>query len=297
MLKGINVDFDYLPEITRSEIKYLLPKYDGLIIRSKTKVDRDLIKNAKLKFVARAGAGIDNLDTSVLAKHGVAIINAPEGNRDAVGEHTIGLILNLLHNLTKSHNQITENNWDREGNRGWELASLTVGIFGYGNTGTAVAKKLSGFGCNVIAYDKYLEVNPGNDVEMVDLDTFFKRTNILSLHIPLTEETDGLVNIGFLNKFYHNLIFMNTSRGEIAPLNELKKAIKTRKIRMAGLDVLENENIPSMNEQQYADFCWLKESGKVLFTPHVAGWTMESYQRINEVLVDKIAAFVENTRN
>lgn len=293
LLKAINVDYDYRPDITREEIKEVLANYEGLIIRSKTSVDEDLIKNCKLKFVGRPGSGIDNIDQVILAKKGIKIFNAPQGNRDAVGEHTTGLLLNLLHNLTQGHNQVVAGKWDREGNRGDELASLTVGIYGYGNTGSAFARKLSGFGCRVIAYDKYLDKYDNNNAELVDLAALFKETQVLSLHLPLTDETYYLANADFFKKFAHQLIFLNTSRGEIAPLKDIVLAIESNKIRMAGLDVLECEKLDEMNEQQSAAFNWLKESGKVIFTPHVAGWTTESYQRLNVVLVEKIEAFLD----
>jgi D-3-phosphoglycerate dehydrogenase / 2-oxoglutarate reductase len=292
LLKAIDVEYDYLPNITREEIKKVISSYDGLIIRSKTRVDEDLLTDSTLKFVGRPGSGIDNLDQDLLDRRGIKIFNAPEGNRDAVAEHTIGLMLNLLHNLTQGHNQIVTEKWDREGNRGFELGSLTVGIYGYGNTGSSLAKKLTGFGCQVIAYDKYLD-SVNENAELVDLDTFFKETQILSLHIPLTDETNRMANVDFFRRFSQQLIFLNTSRGEIAPLADLADAIKAELIRMAALDVLECEKLDKMNEQQYTAFNWLKSSGKVIFTPHVAGWTAESHQRLNVVLVEKIAAFLD----
>lgn len=293
LLTAINLDYDYRPEITRKEIINILPNYDGLFIRSKTRVDAALIKGANLKFVARAGAGIDNLDQELLALKGIEIFNAPEGNRDAVGEHVIGMILDLLHNLSISHNQIVDGNWEREGNRGYELGSLTVGIYGYGNTGSALARKLAGFGCRIIAYDKYLQAIDDEYAELVDLDTFFKESQILSLHIPLTVETDKMANKAFFEKFAKPIIFINTSRGEIAPLNDIQEALNTGKISMAGLDVLECEKFSKMTDEQTNTFNRIKESGKVLFTPHIAGWTHESYRRINVVLVEKIGAFLD----
>ena len=293
LLTAINLDYDYRPEITRNEIINILPNYDGLFIRSKTRVDAALIKGANLKFVARAGAGIDNLDQELLALKGIEIFNAPEGNRDAVGEHVIGMILDLLHNLSISHNQIVDGNWEREGNRGYELGSLTVGIYGYGNTGSTLARKLAGFGCRIIAYDKYLEGVEDKYAELVDLDTFFKESQILSLHIPLTVETDKMANKAFFEKFAKPIIFINTSRGEIAPLNDIQEALNTGKISMAGLDVLECEKFSKMTDEQTNTFNRIKESGKVLFTPHIAGWTHESYRRINVVLVEKIGAFLD----
>jgi D-3-phosphoglycerate dehydrogenase / 2-oxoglutarate reductase len=294
LLRAIEVEFDYLPNITREEIKKVIPGYDGLIIRSKTRVDEDLLGDSTLKFVGRPGSGIDNLDQYLLDRRGIKIFNAPEGNRDAVAEHTIGLMLNLLHNLTQGHNQVVKGKWDREGNRGFELGSLTVGIFGYGNTGSSLAKKLTSFGCQVIAYDKYLDSGDEN-AKLVHLDTFFKETEILSLHIPLTAETNHMANVDFFERFSQQLIFLNTSRGEIAPLADLVQAIKGELIRMAALDVLECEKLDKMNEQQSSDFNWLKSSEKVIFTPHVAGWTAESHQRLNVVLVEKIGAFLDRS--
>ena len=293
LLKHINVEYNYQPNITRQEIKEILANYDGLIYRSKTNVDEDLIGNANLKFVARAGAGIDSLDEAFLKERGITIINAPEGNRDAVGEHTVGLLLNLLHKISQGHNQVMANQWDREGNRGYELGSLTVGIFGYGNAGSTFAKKLTGFGCRTIAYDKYLNKPSDNNAVLVDLNTFFKETQVLSLHIPLTTETHALANFDFFKKFKNQLIMLNTSRGEIAPMNEINMAVASNKIILAGLDVLECEKLTKMNPSQSIAFNALKESGKVIFTPHVAGWTSESYQRINVVLANKIEAFLD----
>jgi D-3-phosphoglycerate dehydrogenase / 2-oxoglutarate reductase len=294
LLKAIDVEYDYQPNITREEIKVAIAGYDGLMIRSKTKVDEDLLAYSSLKFIARPGSGIDNLDQDLLDKRGIKIFNAPEGNRDAVAEHTIGFMLNLLHNLTQGHNQVVAGKWDREGNRGFELGSLTVGIYGYGNTGSTLAKKLTGFGCQVIAYDKYLDSGDSN-ADLLDLDTFFEKTQILSLHIPLTAETNRMADTAFFNRFRKQLIFLNTSRGEIAPLADIMQAIETEQIKMAALDVLECEKLNEMNEQQTTAFNWLKNSGKVIFTPHVAGWTAESHQRLNAVLVEKIGAFLDRS--
>ena len=292
LLTKIGLEYDYRPEITREEIKASLPAYEGLIIRSKTTVDEDLLAAANLKYVARAGAGVDNLDEDYLAAREIAILNAPEGNRDAVGEHTIGLILNLLHNLHQGNHEVKRQEWKREANRGRELSKLTVGIIGLGNSGTAVAEKLQGFGCRVLAYDKYVaqEKHPDLLVEMAQL---FAETDILTLHIPLTRETRELVSKEFIQKFAKPIYLINVSRGEIAPLQEIRRAVEEGKILKAALDVMECENFSKMNDRQKDDFQWLANSGKVIFTPHVAGWSFESYARINEVLVEKIGHFLD----
>lgn len=287
------ITIDYHPEYNRSDIKADLKNYDGLIIRSKTFVDDDLLEGSNLLFIGRAGAGVDNLDQAALEKRGVAIINAPEGNRDAVGEHTIGMMLSILHNLQQGHMQVINDIWDREGNRGVELGDLTVGIIGYGNSGSKVGKKLQGFGCRIMAYDKYLT----SYEHQSELESIFRQADLITLHIPLTDETMHMVNAAFLSRFSKPIYFLNMSRGEIAPLAELRKAIESGKILKAALDVLECEKLAAMDDQQRIDFEWLKKSGKVFFTPHVAGWTYQSYARINEVLVDKIVAFLENHSN
>lgn len=291
LLEEAGIKAIYKPSIKRDEIKSTINSFDGLIIRSKTYVDEDLLRQAsELKFVARAGSGIDNLDKEYLNAKSINIINAPEGNRDAVGEHTVALILNLLHNIHQGHSQVNNNIWDREGNRGEELGSKTVGIIGYGNMGSSVAQKLNSFGCRVIAYDKYHPEFKDSFAESVSLDEIMNKADILSLHTPLTDETVSMTSDNFFDKLKKKIIFINTSRGEISPFNSIERAIINGKIRKAGLDVLENEKLKTLSVDQNKSFTYLKESGQVIFTPHVAGWTIESYIRINEVLVKKIKA-------
>ena len=289
MLEDIDVIYDYLPDISRAEIIEKIADYDGLIIRSKTKVDAELLANAtKLKFVGRPGAGIDNMDEELLSNMGVAILNAPEGNRDAVAEHTIGLTLSVLNNIHTGHNEVLTKIWDREGNRGEEIADKTFAIIGYGNMGQALAKRLSGFNCTVLAYDKYRHNYGDKYAEQTSLEQIFKQADIVSLHIPLIKQNFRWANIEFFNKFKNNIIFINTARGEIAPLGDLVKAVESGKIRKAGLDVLENENFTKLNSEQISNLEKLQQSGKVLFTPHVAGWSSESYIKLNQYMIEKI---------
>lgn len=289
MLQKLGIQSDYRPEISRKEIKTIISNYQGLILRSKTFVDRDLLQNAtSLRFVARAGSGIDNLDEEYLSARSISIFNAPEGNRDSVGEHVVGLILSSLHNINNGHAQVKNDIWDREGNRGEELGNKTVGIIGYGNMGTSLAKKLSAFGCKIIAFDKYKPVFNNSFAQSVSLAQIKEETDILSLHIPLTKETSELTSGNFFSDFKKNIIFINSSRGEIAPLDSIAEAIKKGTILKAGLDVLENEKLNTLTTNQSSSFEFLRNSGKVIFTPHVAGWSKESYQRIGEVLVKKI---------
>jgi D-3-phosphoglycerate dehydrogenase len=289
LLKEINVIPVYKPDISREEIIEQIVDFEILFIRSKTKVDRSLLaKASKLKIVGRAGAGIDNLDEVYLADKGIQIINAPEGNKDAVGEQTIAMLLSLMHNVVKSHLEVTRGKWDREGNRGVELSGKIVGIIGYGNMGKAVAQRLSSFGCTVLAYDKYLIDYQDQYCQAVSLQTIFNSADILSLHVPLIDETYGWVDDDFFNKFKKPIYFLNLSRGEIVVLPSLVNAIKCNEVKAAALDVLQNEKLNTLNKEQQECFDFLSSSSNVILTPHIGGWSHESYFKINQVLINKL---------
>lgn len=289
LLTAAGFDPDYQPFITREQVLSMIQNYDGLVVRSKLMVNRELIDRAKkLKFVARAGAGLDQIDYPYLTEKGIAMVNAPEGNRDALGEHTVGMLLSILHKLHTANNEVRSGVWQREANRGFELHGKTVGIYGFGFMGSAFAEKLSGFGCRVIAYDKYKAKIANPQVEQVDLRTFQQETEILSLHIPLTPETRFLFDDAYLDQFKKLRLILNTSRGEVLKLSGLIRLLETGQLIGAGLDVLENEKLSALTESQQEDFKKLLTFPNVILTPHVAGWTMESYQRINEVLLGKI---------
>jgi D-3-phosphoglycerate dehydrogenase len=290
LLKGIGYEMVYRPDIRREEILRIIGDYSGLIVRSKTRIDEELIsKGLKLKWVGRAGAGMDNLDLVFLEKRGIKVVNAPEGNRDALGEHGVGMILSLLHRLNTANNQIKGGIWDREGNRGFELKGRTVGIFGYGHMGNALARKLRGFECRVIGYDKYKTGFADENIEEVHLDTFRNETEILSIHVPLTHETNRLFTYEYLDQFKRLFLLLNTARGEVLVLKDLLRLLTEFKIAGAALDVLENEKINKLLPEEKKVFDELRDRNNVIFTPHVAGWTFESYEKINEVLVDKIS--------
>jgi D-3-phosphoglycerate dehydrogenase / 2-oxoglutarate reductase len=285
MLAEIGWEADYLPHLGKAELLAIIGQYEGLVVRSKLALDQATLAQAeRLRFIARAGAGTDQIDTDEADRRGIAVLNAPEGNRDAVGEHTVGLLLAVLNRLHLA-----------ERNRGRELGSLTVGLVGYGNMGQAFAKRLVGFGCPVLAYDKYY-TGWGRDpyAREATLPDLFAQADVLSLHVPLTPETRGMANLSFFEQFKNNIYFLNTARGEIAPLADLAQGLASGKLLGAGLDVLENEKLATLTPAQSAAFDYLAQSDKVVFSPHVAGWTQESYQRINEVLVQKIAAFWQN---
>ncbi len=289
MLNSIGYLADYQPLITRNQILETLVNYDGLIIRSKTKLDKSLFDaGSNLRFVARAGAGMEEIDIAAATAKKIALLNAPEGNRDAVGEHVVGMLLCLFNHLKQADSQIRAGIWNREANRGVELKGKTVGLIGYGNNGQATAQKLAGFGCKVIAYDKYKSNFSDLFVEEVDMSSIFENADILSLHIPLTEETKMMIDENFIRRFKKPFYLVNVSRGAIASLSSIYECMKKGLIMGVCLDVLENEKLATLNSVQLAAFEGLKSFENVLFSPHVAGWTNESYIRINEVLVEKI---------
>jgi D-3-phosphoglycerate dehydrogenase / 2-oxoglutarate reductase len=289
MLNEIGWDADYKPKITRDEIKAIHTQYAGLIVRSKTLIDRDLLGlNPTLKFIGRAGAGLDNLDLEYLSEKGIHVLHASEGNRDAVGEYAIGALLSLMRNIPKADNEVKQSIWDREGNRGEELMGKTVSIIGYGNMGHAFAKRLRGFGCTVLAYDKYKSSFSDDFCKEADMQMIFNETDILSLHIPLTSETKMLVDAEYLNQFKKKIIVINTARGEIVSLSALATALDNGHVRGAALDVLENEKLSTLTPLQTSAFNSMRKKTNVLFTPHIAGWTFESHIKINVALVDKI---------
>ena len=290
-LKKAGFEVDYLPDISREMLKESIHQYHGIIIRSKTDLDREMIDLAhNLKYIARAGAGTDKIDESYCNYKEIAILNAPEGNRDALGEHAIGILLTLLNKIHISDRQIRRSVWDREGNRGTEIKDKVVGIIGYGNMGSAFAQRLSGFECRVLAYDKYKK-NYGDKYAIAsDMEQLYEEVDILSFHVPLTEETLGLYNFDFFSKFKKDLYLVNTARGPVLPLKDLIRLLDDGKILGAALDVLEKEKLSKFTNEEKERFDNLIERDNVVFTPHVGGWSFESYKRINDTLVGKIVS-------
>lgn len=277
---------------SRQEILDMLPGFEGVVIRSKLRLDREALEHAEnLRFIARVGAGMENIDGDYALSKGIACLNAPEGNRDAVGEHAIGMLLALLNHLCRVNPEVRNGVWIREGNRGKEIHGKTVAIIGYGNMGSAFAEKLSGFGANVIAYDKYKKDFSNRFVREVTMEEVFATADILSLHVPLTSETRQLVNRHYLDSFDRPLIVINTARGQCLNTAALMDAIDSGKVTGAALDVLEYEklsfeNLDSANLPE--DFRRLIQSDKVILSPHIAGWTHESNEKMARVLVEKI---------
>ena len=278
---------NYQPLIKLDEVLAIIAGYEGLMVRSKFQVDRAFLDAAiNLKFIARAGAGMDNIDEAYATEKGIMLVNAPEGNRDAVGEHAVGMLLSLMNNLNRADAEVRAGLWQREANRGYELKGRTVGIIGYGHMGQSFARKLKGFEVDVIAYDKYKTGFSDAYAREVSMEEIVKHSEVLSLHVPLTPETNGLVNDEYLYHFRKPIFLLNTSRGKVVQTQAVLNAIKQGKILGAGLDVLETEKFPALGEQSW--FEELRQSGKVLLSPHVAGWTFESYRKISEVMAQKI---------
>lgn len=288
---ALGYEVDDEPLFTRAQTLAAISAYQGIAVRTKFRIDQELMAAApSLKFIARAGAGLDNIDEAYATSRNITLLNAPEGNMDAVGEHAIGLLLSLMNNFRNADQEVRNGIWDREGNRGYELKGKTVGIIGYGFMGKSFAKKLSGFEVNVIAYDKYKTGFTDAYAKEVSMEEIVRQSDVLSLHIPLTAETRQMLNEEYLFHFRKPFFFINTARGEIVNTVAVLSAIKSGKILAAGLDVLEVEKFPALADQQW--FSNLKDSGKVILTPHVGGWTFESYRKISEVLAEKLSSVI-----
>jgi D-3-phosphoglycerate dehydrogenase len=277
---------------SKTEIEAKIQDYHGIVIRSRFKIDKAFIdKASKLKFIARVGAGLESIDCDYAFSKNIQLIAAPEGNRNAVGEHTIGMLLSLMNKLNRADKLVREGKWIREGNRGYELEGKTVGIIGYGNMGKSFAKKLKGFDVDVLCYDIQDNVADEN-AKQVSLKELQAKSDVLSLHIPWTPETDKLLNTEFINRFAKPFWFINTSRGKNVVTDDLVAALETGKILGAGLDVLEYEKLSFENlfieTERPKAFDYLLQAENVLLTPHIAGWTYESHEKLAQVIVDKI---------
>jgi D-3-phosphoglycerate dehydrogenase / 2-oxoglutarate reductase len=282
---------DEFPGYGRKDFEQIAGSYFGIIIRSGITLDREFLSKAiNLGFIGRVGAGMENIDTAFALENNVLCFNSPEGNRDAVGEHALGMLLALVNHINRADRQVREGKWLREENRGMEIKGKTVGIIGYGNMGSAFAQRLKGFDAEVISYDKYkLDYSDGNTRETT-LEEIFSKTDILSLHVPLTEETNHMADLDFFSRFSKNIYLINTSRGAVVNTRDLVTALRSGKVRGAALDVLEYEDASfeklGMNAPEELDY--LLRSDNVLLTPHIAGWTAESAVKLATVLVGKI---------
>lgn len=276
----------------QNELLPLLTNAEGIVIRSRFKLDATFLEKVpNLKFIARSGAGMENIDENYCEQNNIQLFNAPEGNRNAVGEHALGMILSLFKKLHTADQEVRHGEWDREGNRGVELDGKTVGIIGYGNNGSAFAKKLRGFDVEVLAYDKYKTGFGDQFVQEVQLETIFEKSDVVSFHIPQNEKTKFMANNVFFSSFKKPLWVLNLSRGKIVQTSALVKALKSGAILGAGLDVLEYEKSSFedfFKQELPEDFKFLLEAKNVILSPHVGGWTHESYYKLSDVLADKI---------
>ena len=292
-------DYTASKKIIESKIK----DYDGIIIRSRFAIDKQFLDKAKsLKFIGRVGAGLENIDCDYAQQKGITLIAAPEGNRNAVAEHTLGMLLSLLNKMNKGDHEVRHGKWLRKDNRGVELDGKTVGIIGYGNMGKAFAKKLRGFDVEVICYDIKDEVDDKN-CKQVSLKEFQERVDVVSLHTPQTPLTSNMINADFINQFKKPFWFINTARGKSVVTKDLVEALQNGKILGAGLDVLEYEKTSfedmfksdtgsSAVENLPKGFQYLIKANNVVLSPHVAGWTVESKIKLAQTIVDKIKALV-----
>ncbi len=295
---GFEVDENYTAP--KQAIEKVIADYDGIIIRSRFPIDKDFLQKAKnLKFIGRVGAGLENIDVDVARERNIALFNAPEGNRNAVGEHSLALILNLLNLINLSDREVRKGLWRREENRGEELDGKTVGIIGYGNMGKAFARKLRGFDVEVLAYDIKPDVGDEN-ARQVDLPELQAKVDVLSLHVPHTPLTYKMVNADFIAGFKNNFWLINTARGTVVDTAALVSALENGKIRGAGLDVLEYEKSSFENmfdRDELPDaFKKLIAMDNVILTPHIAGWTHESKVKLAEVILRKIAQWKNSSK-
>ncbi|MBU3663732.1 MAG: phosphoglycerate dehydrogenase [Bacteroidetes bacterium] len=285
----------YHPGASREEIAGILPDVEAWVLRTGVEADGDLLCKARsIKWIGRAGVGLDNIDLNAAMQMGITCENAGEANADAVGEHTLGLLLMLMNYLGKAFLEVKQGVWLREENRGTELKGKTIGIIGFGNTGSAVAAKLSGFGVKVLAYDKYKQDFGSSNIQECGLNQLQKEADIISFHVPLTEETHHYFNADFLKECQKQVFILNLSRGKIVKTSDLVEGLKSGKVKGAALDVLENERLESLKMEEKVYFDYLRNASNVVLTPHIGGWTQESYGKISTILLNKFLSFSEN---
>jgi D-3-phosphoglycerate dehydrogenase len=284
---GFECDFNY--KISREDLLKVISSYNGIVLRSRITFDEQLIQaGTNLEFIARSGSGLEIIDLESCKKHNVEVFSSPEGNSDAVGEHVIGMLLALANNIHLANASVRRKEWLREEHRGFEIKGKTIGLIGFGHMGQSVAKKLTGFEASVFEYDKYTERSFGSLAKRVSLQEIFDTADIVSLHLPLSEETKEYANADFFHSFKKNIVFINTSRGGHVNALDLMNAIDSGKVTHAALDVLpfEKSSLEGLNDNPL--FEKLLTYPNILFSPHVAGWTNESYYKLSYVLFEKI---------
>ena len=280
---------DYQPDITPEKVFDCIPEFELLVINSKIRIDKAfMIQAKKLKVVGRLGSGKEVIDEQLAREKNIIFHNSPEGNRDAVAEHAMGMLLGLLHHIPIAYQEVQNRIWQREKNRGTELKGKSVAILGYGNTGIEMAKRLSAFGVDVLAYDKYRSDYTDKYAKESTLEEIYKQADILSIHLPFTNETNQLINASWINRFDKPIYLVNTARGKIIQTTDLIAALESGKILGAALDVLENENLSTFSEKENFELERLLNTQKVIVSPHIAGWTFESKFKLAEILSQKM---------
>lgn len=281
----------HIEKTTYDEVAQIIGDYVGLIVRSKIKIDSNLIdRAARLHFIGRTGSGMELIDTEYAQQKGIICLNSPEGNCDSVAEQALGMLLGLCHHIIKSDRELRQHFWKRLDNTGTELQGKTIGIIGYGNTGSAFARRLQGFGVRCLAYDKYKTGFGSGQVIESDMKTIFAEADVLSLHIPFTKETKHIVSRHFIEQFTKPIFFINTSRGEVVKTLDVLEALESGKLRGAALDVFENEDLSAFSEADWQWYEALIRKNNVVLTPHTAGVSHESAYKIATILAKKIIA-------